>query len=253
MTVTAPGSGAAARVRAPGSFLAVYRLMLRNQVTAGRLVAVGALGVLGLLLGAAVAASTPVDPVDAGTTLIDHYGFQVLVPVVALVFASSTLGDLVDDRTLVYLWLRPVSRLTVAAAASLAAFTVCLPAVAVPLVLAAALTGGGPALVGGTAVAALVGVVGYVGLFSALGMRFRRALVWGLVYILLWEGFVANASRTASRLSLRAYTRSVLSEYTGVGLDQASLPFAAAIAVPVVLGLVLVLYTGHRLRHTDVD
>ena len=53
-----------------------------------------------------------------GADLVNDYGFTVLVPVVALVFSSSTLGDLVDDRTLVYIWLRPVNRLTVAAAAA---------------------------------------------------------------------------------------------------------------------------------------
>ena len=53
-----------------------------------------------------------------GATLVNDYGLTVLVPVVALVFSSSTLGDLVDDKTLVYIWLRPVNRLTVAAAAA---------------------------------------------------------------------------------------------------------------------------------------
>ena len=108
----------------------------------------------------------------------------------------------VDDRTLVYIWLRPVNRLTVASAAAAAAITICLPAVTVPLVISAGLTGAGLALVGGTAVAAGVGVIGYCGMFVALGLRFKRALVWGLAYILLWEGYVANASKTASRLSL---------------------------------------------------
>ncbi len=248
----APAPGAA-RARPGGVFLAIYRLVLRNQVTTGRIVAVAALGLLGVLLGFGLAASDPVDPVDAGTNLIDRYGLQVLVPVVALVFASSTLGDLVDDRTLVYLWLRPVPRVTVAAAAALAAFTVCLPAVTVPLVLSALLTGAGSALVGGTAVAAAVGVAGYVGMFTALGIRFRRALVWGLAYILLWEGFVANASRTASRLSLRAYTRSVVSEYTGIGLDQANLSLAVAIAVPLLVAAVMVLLTARRLASADID
>src|SRR5690606_13164804 len=113
------------------------------------------------------------------------------VPVAALMFASSVLGDTVDDRTLVYLWLTPVPRWIMAAAATLASITVTLPLVFVPLVVAALATGGGGALVGATAVATIVGVVGYSGVFVALGLRFRRALVWGIAYILLWEGFVA--------------------------------------------------------------
>jgi ABC-2 type transport system permease protein len=90
-------------------------------------------------------------------------------------------------------------------------------------------------------------------MFVALGLRFKRALLWGLAYILLWEGYVANASKTASRLSLRAYTRSVVSQYTGVRLDQADLTIIAAVIVPVIVGLIFVLLTGRRLTHTAVD
>jgi ABC-2 type transport system permease protein len=227
--------------------------MLRNQATVGRVFAVAALGGAGVLLGLAVGLQDSVDPVQDGADLVNQYGLTVLVPVVALVFSSSTLGDLVDDRTLVYIWLRPVNRLTVAAAAAAAAVTICLPAVTVPLVLTAWLTGGGLALVGGTAVAAAVGVAGYCGLFVAVGLRFKRALVWGLAYILLWEGYVANASKTASRLSLRAYTRSVVSEYTSVRLDQAELSIVAAVLVPVLVGAIFVVLTGRRLARTPVD
>jgi ABC-2 type transport system permease protein len=239
--------------RTPGAFAAIYRLMLRNQASIGRVLAVMALGVGAIVLGGAVGLQQTVDPVRDGAELINRYGLTILVPVVTLVFSSSTLGDLIDDRTLVYLWLRPVNRLTVAAAAAAAAMTICLPAVTVPLVISAALTGGGIALVGGTAVAAAVGVVGYCGMFVALGLRFKRALVWGLAYILLWEGYVAKASKTASRLSLRAYTRSVVSQYTGVRLDQAGLTIVAAVVVPVVVGVVFVLLTGRRLKKTAVD
>jgi ABC-2 type transport system permease protein len=227
--------------------------MLRNQASAGRVVAVGALGAAGVLLGLAVGVQSSIDPVQDGADLVNAYGLTVLVPVVALVFASSTLGDLVDDRTLVYIWLRPVNRMTVACASAAAAITICLPAVTVPLVISAGLTGAGLALVGGTALAAGVGVVGYCGMFAALGLRFKRALVWGLAYILLWEGYVANASKTASRLSLRAYTRSVVSGYTGVRLDQAELGLVAAVAVPVLVGATFVVLTGRRLARTPVD
>ena len=239
--------------RTPGAFAAVYRLMLRNQATPGRVIGVLALGAGGMLLGLAVGLHDGIDPVKDGATLVNDYGLSVLVPVVALVFSSSTLGDLVDDKTLVYIWLRPVNRLTVAAAAAGAAVTICLPAVTVPLVISAGLTGGGLALIGGTAVAAGVGVIGYCGMFTALGLRFKRALVWGLAYIVLWEWYVSSASRTASRLALRAYTHSVISEYTSVRFERADLGLAAAVIVPVLVGAVFVLLTGRRLAKTPVD
>jgi ABC-2 type transport system permease protein len=239
--------------RTPGAFAAIYRLMLRNQATVGRILGVAGLGAGGVLLGLAVGINDTVDPVKDGADLVNGYGLVVLVPVVALVFSSSTLGDLVDDRTLVYLWLRPVNRLTVAAAAAAASITVCLPAVTIPLVVMAALTGGGIALVGGTAVAAGVGVIGYCGMFTALGLRFKRALVWGLAYIVLWEWYVSAASRTASRLSLHAYTLSVITEYTSVAYEHADIGFVAAALVPVLVGAVFIVLTGRRLAKTPVD
>lgn len=250
----APGRRPRPVVRTPAAFGAVYKLVLRSQITVGRIFAVVALGGLGVLLGVAVGlGATQIDPVTDGARFINGYGLVVLAPVVCLVFASSALGDLVDDKTLVYLWLRPVNRLLVAGGAAAATLTICLPSVVVPLVVAASLSGGGTDLVSGTVVAGLVGVVGYVGMFLALGLRFKRALVWGLAYILLWEGFVANASDTAGKLSLRAYTRSVLSEYTGVGFSQASLSLTVAVVVPIVVGVVFVVLTGRRLARTPVD
>ena len=44
-----------------------------------------------------------------------------VLPVVALVFAGAAIGDLRDDKTLVYLWLRPMDRWPIVVGAALAA------------------------------------------------------------------------------------------------------------------------------------
>lgn len=238
------------------SLPALYRLFLRNQATPGRIVLLSVLGLIGVLLGVALAADydNAIDPINRAAKLIDGFGLILLAPVVSLVFASSTFGDLNDDKNLVYLWLRPVPRLHVVIAAAASSLTICLPLVAIPLVAASALAGkGDAALIGGTAVASLVAVVGYVGLFTTLGLRFRRALVWGIAYILLWEGFIASAGKTASKLALRAYTRSIVSEYTGVGLKLADLALPVAIVVPIAVSALALLYASRRLAHQDVD
>ncbi len=80
----------------------------------------------------------------------------------------------------------------------------------------------------------------------------RRALVWGLAYILLWEGFVASAGRSAARLAVRAYTRSVLHDATGVDLKLATVSSAYAVIVPIVIGAVATAVTVRRLRRTEV-
>ena len=235
-----------------GSFGRLYGVFLRHQLTWGRAIAICALGGLAVLVGI-VAGVEGDDPVTGGTEFINAFGFTIVVPICALVFASSTFGDTVDDRTLVYLWLTPVARWRMAAAAALAAATVALPLVFFPLVLAAAATGAGAALIGATAVATVVGVIGYSAIFTALGLRVRRALLWGIAYILIWEGFVATASATAAKLSLRAYTASILSQFTGVGLRLGTLTLVSGIVVPLVVAVAFTALTGWLLDRTDVD
>ena len=227
-------------------------MFLRHQLTWGRTAVVLALGGLAVLVGLAIRAAAD-DQVTAGTEFINNVAFTTLLPICALVFSSSSLGDTVDDRTLVYLWLTPVPRWRIAAAATLASITIALPLVFVPLVLAAAATGAGAALVGATAVGCIVGTIGYAGVFTALGLRLRRALLWGIAYILIWEGFVATASDTAAKLSLRAYTASILSQYTGVGLRLGSLTLVSGIVVPVLVGVAFTGLTAWFLTRVTVD
>jgi ABC-2 type transport system permease protein len=236
------------------AFLRLYRLVLRHQLTWGRAAVVVGLGGLTTLVALAVRAeSNPALKVVDGTEFINSIAFTTVVPVCALMFASSALGDMVDDRTLVYVWLTPVNRRWLALAATLAAVTVALPLALVPLTLAAAATGAGSDLVWGTALATAVGTVGYCGLFTALGLRFRRALVWGIAYILVWEGFVATASDAAAALSLRAYTATILSQATGVGLRLGTFTMASGVLVPPAVGIVAIALTSWLLTRTDVD
>ncbi len=233
-------------------WIALYRLFLRQQATTPRLLLLGGLGLVGILLGAITGTRDVFDHLRAGARLVDLYGLSLLAPVASLVFASSAVGDLIDDQTLVYLWTRPISRLHIVAAAAAASATICLPLVVVPMAVAAALSGGGGELVLGTCISCAVAVGGYVGIFSAFGLRFRRALIWGIVYILLWEQFAARAGRGATKLAVLAYSSSVLSAYTGIGLRLGTLSVNTGILVPLVAAGIAILYGGRRLSRQDV-
>jgi ABC-2 type transport system permease protein len=233
-----------------GAYRAVYRLLLRSVATRGRLVAVGLLSLA--MIGVAAAVGTrPYDTLVSATRFADS-GLTLLLPVGCLVFASATLGDLVDDGSLVYLWLRPLATRVPVLCAWLVTVTICVPLIGVPLLVCAVLMDGSAELLSGVTVSALVGIAAYSAIFVALGVRFRRALIWGLAYILLWEGFVATAGASAAKLAVRSYTRSILSEYTGVGIKLATMPLLAGIVVPLVAGALALLYASHRLRTTDV-
>lgn len=234
-------------------FAALTTLLVRNQATRGRLVALGALAVVGILVGAVVTDNSPLDATIAGTRFVNLYGLSLLTPVVALVFGTGSLGDLVEDRSLVYLWLPPVPRWQIGLAAWCATVIVSIPFTLGAALLMAVATGGGTDLVIGTAWAGLVGTIAYTGVFTALGLRFKRALVWGFAYLLIWENFIAQAGAGAARLSILSYLRSLLSAYTGAGLSLADRDLTLSFIVPVVVGLCGVAYTVRRLHTTDVD
>jgi ABC-2 type transport system permease protein len=230
----------------------LYRLFLSWLSGRGRLLGLGALGLVAVVVGLAVGGQPRADRLEIWVTFANAFGLSLLAPVVALLVASASLGNPSEDGTLVYLWLRPVERWQPASAAYLASLTVALPVVAVPLALGAVAARAGAEAIWGTIASAVVAVVAYCGLFTWLGLRVRRALPWGLAYILIWEGFVAAAGAGASRLALRAYTRSILSDITGQDLRLADMTMPFAVLVPCVVGLGMVWLTGRRLGRTDV-
>jgi len=240
------------RPRTPGAMGSLYRLMVASQVTRARVFSLGALGLVSVLVGLAIGHSATADGLREGTRFIVNFGLSVLVPVATLVFASAVLGDPNEDGTLVYLWLRPVARWKVVTAAALASFSVSWPIVTIPLLITAVLTGGGRTLVEGTFLAVTVTTVAYVGLFVALGLRVKRALVWGLLYIFIWEGFVASANTTAARLALRSYGRSMLSSVTGQTFRFTAISGPWTWLVPLVVGLTGVVYASWRLGRQDI-
>lgn len=231
---------------------ALYRVLLRAQVNRGRVAGLGLLGLLAVVLGVAVGASELADPVDDGIQLVNAYGLSLFVPVVTLVFASAVLGDPNEDGTLVYLWLRPVARWRIAVAALAATLTIALPIVVVPMVAAAAATGAGPELVRATLASCLVAGVAYAGVFTWLGLRVRRALVWGLAYILVWEGFVARAGATPARLAIRAHSRSLLARMADGDSNLIEVSTTTAVVVPLAVAAVGLLLTARRLARQDV-
>jgi ABC-2 type transport system permease protein len=231
---------------------ALYRVFLSAIATRARIAGLLALSVFPIIIGLAVGNNDVSDHVEDGTLMIAGIGLAIIAPVVALVIASSVLGDPTEDGTLVYLWLRPVARWKLAVAAAAAALTVSVPIIVLPLTLAAVLTNAGPELVSATVAACAVSAAAYTGIFTFLGLRVRRAMPWGLAYILVWEGFVARAGAGAEMLSVRAHTVSLLTRLADGPSRLESSSLATSIVLPLVVGAVAVALTVRRLQRQDV-
>lgn len=231
---------------------ALFRMFLASQVTRARLLGLGALGLVSVLLGVALGASDVADRAGQAVELVAAFGLSLFVPVTSLVFASAVLGEPHEDATLVYLWLRPVARWRVVAAAAAAALAVSFPVVVVPLALTAAAAGAGADLVVATVASCAVATVAYTGVFVWLGLRVRRALVWGLAYILVWEGFVARAGGTASLLAIRSHSRTLLARLAGGAEELVEVSAATAVVLPLGAAAAALALTVWRLTRQDV-
>ena len=74
-----------------------------------RLLGIGVLAGLAVVIG--LFARWDDNPSQAATDAVSSYGLGILVPFAALWLGTSAIGDLVEDRLLVYLWLKPVRAL----------------------------------------------------------------------------------------------------------------------------------------------
>ncbi len=228
----------------------IARLLLRMLVTRGRLIALSGLGLLVVGLGAAARAAD--NEVEAATGLLAGLGLSLVAPVATLVIASAALGDLRDDKTLVYLWLRPIPRLAIASGAVIASLAVALPMVVIPIVGSVLVSGVGD-LVTGALLASTMAVFAYTGLFVALGMRVTRPFLWGLAYILAWEGFAGLAGDATARLSIRSYTWSIVSRSTDIELRLADRSAVGSVLVPTLILMAGTALTTWWLRRREID
>lgn len=142
------------------------------------------------------------------TGLLGSLGIGTLMPLVALLFGTGAIGSEIDDGTAVFLLAKPISRrivviskLVVAAACSVA--LTCAPMLVAGMI---GVGGLGDGLVPGMVAAAAIGSVLYVAVFVALSLVTSRALVFGLAYVLIWEGLLAGLFAGTRTFSIRQIT-----------------------------------------------
>lgn len=120
---------------------------------------------------------------------------RFIVPVLGVFFGTALIADEVDDKTITYLFTRPIPRSAVLLGKYLA-YLVCtglliLPSVVLVYFLIVPITGGSigaafPSLVKDLGML-VVGLAAYGAVFALVGTRLKRPLVAGLVFAFGWE------------------------------------------------------------------
>lgn len=247
----------------------IFRLSLRQLVSRSRLLLIvflaalpiGLAALISTLVGEGEASNT-----DFTNTLLDGLLIAGALPIVTMVLATATFGNELEDRTLSYLTLKPLSRTRIVLPKLLAAIVVGGPLLIISGVVATLLGGGGFGagllVVEGdvqatlaVGLALLAGVVTYAAIFTWAGLMSTRALAFALLYVLLWEGLISSLMPGVRYLSVRGYTLAImhgLDDRTFADLGERVIEFPAAIVGAVVTTAVFFLLTVRRLYRMDV-
>ena len=229
-----------------------HSVLLKQLITKGRLIGIAIVGLLPILLGWVIGTQSN-DPLEAGVGFVSYMGLSILVPIVALIFASASLGDTREDGTLVYLWLRPISRVSVSTGAWAASVTIALPLTAIPMTVSAILLDAGNSVVTATIITTILAVVAYSGLFLTLGLIVKNPVLWGLAYIFIWEAIVASFAKPAAALAVSGYSRAIITGRTNVEFDYLFDPSQnVSILMLIIITIAGIVFSSARLNRLEV-
>ena len=209
-TMPAPGAPPRALPPAPGYFTSAMRIMdlsigemLWSRRTVFMVLIVGAPVLISLILRALVSLGAPgiTGPNNIRMTgpaifgmMIWFFYLRFIVPILGVFYGTSLIADEVEEKTITYLFTRPIPRGAVLIGKYLAFLVsttfVVLPSVVLIYLLLVPMQGslGGSFL---DLVKDLVllglGLAVYGAVFAFIGAKFKRPLLIGLVFIFGWE------------------------------------------------------------------
>ena len=198
-----------------------------------------------VLLVALTATVTALTDGDAAWPLLPGLGYPVVLPLVAVLAASSVLGPEIDDGSIVYLLSKPVSRHAVAISKWVVAWAATMVAGALPLWVSALVAGGGDRATA-AGLAAVVAGTTYSALFLAVSALTRHAVIVSLLFVLIWEGLLGNLLTGVAWLSVAQWGLRIGHEVSAELPDPTNLAWALLASLVVAGGGVW--FAGDRLR-----
>jgi len=247
----------------------IFRLTMRQLTGRWRVVLILLLVSLPIGLAAIVSATLGEDETSTEgftSVLLDALLIAGSLPIISMVLATAALGNEVEDRTLSYLVLKPISRWRIVLPKLLAVIAIGGPVLVAGGVIATVLGASdlGAVIVpfdnplrGALAVglALFAGVVAYSSIFVWAGLMTNRALGFGLMYVFIWEGLLGTFLDGIRYLSVRGYTLAILHGTYEDGFESLadrSIPLEAGLVGAAVVTIAFFLLTVRRLTQMDV-
>ncbi len=187
--------------------------------------------------------------------ILREFVIPTLLPIVILLPATAAFGDELEDGTLPYLYLKPVTRLRIVLEKFLGVLCVTIPAFLFGLAVTSVIAAQGPgatdiwlsfrAMLGAGVMATLL--LGAV--FLLVSLIVPRALLAGIIYIFAWESLLGRFLPGVQSISSREYTVRVFESILNDDLLAAR---EASLTMLVVVVIALALATL-RLRQMQLD
>jgi ABC-2 type transport system permease protein len=194
----------------------LYALTVRQHLHGKRWMVIGALFLLPAGLAVLVRATSPnVPPLGLEFMLAMMLLPQLLLPLIALLYASGVIDDEQEEQTITYLLVRPLPKWAIYVVKLLATVTttVVLTAIFTTLTFIAVYLGT-DVPIGGWIVRLLktagihsLAITAYCCLFGLVSLLTKRALVVGVIYIAVIEGLLANLPFGIRLITIIYYAR----------------------------------------------
>ncbi len=189
--------------------------------------------------------------------VLDAVGVTLLLPIVAVLFGTAAFGAEIEDGTILYVLAKPISRWAIViakliGAAGLTALLTILSVLVSGAIVLAPLGEPGAAAWRAFVAAMAVGSICYVSLFLTLSLFTRRALLIGLVYVLVWEGALSALLPGIANLSIRQYSLGVANAFWQIDPKEASLSPSTALPLAIVLVVVCLVIATRRLMRFEL-
>src|SRR5437762_9139692 len=200
-----------------GQMLWSRRSIFLGLLLGGPVVLALALRIISSLYGLPINGAQPEGATIFGMMVWLLY-IRFIVPILGVFYGTALIADEVEDKTITYLFTRPIPRSAVLLGKYLA-YLVCtvllvLPSVVLVFFLIVPISGGSigaafPSLVKDLGMVA-VGLAAYGAVFALVGTRLKRPLVAGLVFAFGWEPAVLFFPGYLKRLTVAYYMQALV-------------------------------------------
>lgn len=226
----------------------VARLTYRALLGRRRALILSALPLLLVVIAVAVRLMAGQDD-QTTADVLGGFALATMVPIIGVIAGTGAIGPEIDDRSVVYLLSKPLKRPVIIFTKLIVAIAVTMVFSAVPTLVAGLVLGGnGQQIAVAFTVATLVASIAYAAVFLFLGTVTRHAVVFGLVYALVWETLFGSLVPGARTLSIQQWSLAVTQKVAEGNLVTSDVALPTATVLLVAVTVVATWYAGRRLR-----